>query len=105
MKLVEAWRVRRHLSVDMKLVDVGKVRFDFRKACRKLVEVHTRFAVVKTDSPNLYKLPIAEVTTDSPSLYQFHTRFAVVKTDSLNIYKPHACFAEVKTDLTTPKRI
>ena len=90
MKLVEAWRVRRHLSVDMKLVDVGKVRFDFRRACRKLVEVHTRFAVVKTDSPNLYKLPIAKVVqTSSPSLYQFHTRFAVVKTDSLNIYKPY----------------
>ena len=44
-----------------------------------LYKPHTHFVVVKTDSPNFYKV----VKRDSPSFYEFHTRFAAVKTDYL----------------------
>ena len=47
MKLVEAWRVRRHLSVDMKLVDVGKVRFDMSLTEKVIMSISNVEEVVR----------------------------------------------------------
>ena len=59
----------------------------------------TRFAVVKTGSPNFYKLPTPFVVkTDYTSIYKPPRGIAVVKTDSPNFYKPPRGYAVVKTD-------
>ena len=60
----------------------------------------TCFTEVKTDSPNLYKLPtrFAVALTDSPRIYKHPTLIAVVKTDSPIFYSLSIYFGVIKTD-------
>ena len=60
----------------------------------------TCFTEVKTDSPNLYKLPtrFAVALMDSPRIYKHPTLIAVVKTDSPIFYILSTYFGVIKTD-------
>ena len=70
------------------------ISFEVDKTYSPNFKFDTRFAVVKTNSPNFYKPPtrfelvqIGSLNFDKPP-----THFAVAKTDSVNFYKPHFQF-------------
>ena len=65
-----------------------------------LYKPHTHSAVVKTRSPNFYNLPTRfEVARTNPSrIYKLSSLFVFVNSDSLNFFKLPTPFVEDKTD-------